>query len=255
MHSILEDILKYKKDYVKQLKSSFVRDLSMERSHKKSRFFEALSQPGLSLISEIKKASPSKGLINPDFNPLDLAHHFEKGGSSAFSILTDEPFFQGKNDYLMSVNKVSSMPILRKDFILDPIQVEESYHIGADAILIILAILDVDQAQELIDKAYELGMDVLIEIHSEEDVACLRKLSDVRIIGVNNRDLHSFDVDINRSLHIKETIYEEFPGCLFVAESGYHSVQQLDGLSEYQFDAVLIGEGLIKEPSLLDYFK
>lgn len=256
--SILFEIVEYKKSVVDTLYRTVGLDSlkSMSSKVKQSRisFFDSIKKEPLSLIAEIKKASPSKGIINSAFFPDQLALDYVHFGASALSVLTDEKYFQGSNDILSLVRQTVDIPILRKDFILDPIQVYESKAIQADAILIILAILSVDQAQRLIDMAYELHLDVLIEIHNEDDVEKLYALKGVKIIGINNRDLMTFSVDINRANYFQKTLKSDFSECLFVAESGYNQATQCEQLNDSNFDAVLIGEGLVISESLRSFF-
>ena len=257
--SILSDIVDYKKKVVETLKKSvgndfFEKELLKYKKNDYSRFKNAIEKKGLSLIAEIKKASPSKGIINHNFKPDQIAQNYISSGARALSILTDEAYFQGSNAILTSVSEQVEIPILRKDFIIDPIQVYEAKVIGADAILIILAILTVDQAQLLLDIAKKCGLDVLIELHDDKDVEKLYQLNGVQLIGINNRNLYDFSVDISRANSYYESLKNDFSSCLFVAESGYETAQQLKKIETLGFNAVLIGEGLVTSSSLTKYF-
>jgi len=220
---------------------SFFQDL-LAKPQAEPRFRTALSRPGLSLIAEIKKASPSKGIIRPDFHPVNLAKEFEKIGAKALSILTETHYFQGSPSYIADVKAISSLPILRKDFILDPIQVYETKSLGADAILLIKALLSDDKCQALLDLANELKLDALVEVHTKEELEEVLKLSGKKIIGINNRNLKTFEVDIETASRLKKMCG---PAEIVVAESGYSSRKQLEKLEGEGFSAVLIGEGLV----------
>jgi|SaaInlStandDraft_7_1057024.scaffolds.fasta_scaffold123648_1 indole-3-glycerol phosphate synthase len=269
IHSFLQKIVDLKKNEIESLYSQFGIDyfrdkLSIQNESlpnefiesklKKKTFKELLSGNGLSLISEIKKASPSKGIIRKDFDPLALASEFEKSGASAFSILTEIPHFQGHPDYLRAVRKQSLLPILRKDFLLDPIQLYEAKEMGADAILLIKTLLTDDQSIELSQLAKSLNMDVLMEVHDEEELLQVLSYDLPFIIGINNRNLSTFDTDINRAVALKRCADKKGYQGLLVAESGYSTVSQLQDLDNEGFSAVLVGEGLAKNPEMMEYF-
>ena len=192
------------------------------------------------LIAEIKKASPSRGLIVQDFNPLAMAERYQKLGAAAFSVLTDQQFFQGSNDYLQLVSRSFSLPVLRKEFIVDETQIFEARLLGADAILLIVAALDAPQLRDYVQLASELGLSALVEVHDREelDVALQQGAT---ILGVNNRNLKDFSVDINTSIKLRPAIPSEM---IAVAESGLKSADDIKAVTEAGFDAVLIGEGL-----------
>jgi indole-3-glycerol phosphate synthase len=253
--SILDKIVIQKKKEINQLKKVYTNSDKVNLNSVFS-FKNSLSKPGLNLIAEIKKASPSAGIIRNDFNPIELADSFINSGAQALSILTDEKFFLGHLDYLKQVSSKVSCPILRKDFILDPIQVKQSATSGANAILLILSILTLSQAQALIDCANECNLDVLIEVHDEVELEVLLKLKGVQIIGFNNRNLNTFKVDINHSIKMKQKLKTtHLNKCLFIAESGYKNKTELDQLCENKFNGVLIGEGLAVNKQLASYFK
>jgi indole-3-glycerol phosphate synthase len=196
------------------------------------------------LIAEIKKASPSKGLIRPDFDPPNLARAYQAGGASCLSILTDVPYFQGSDDYLVASRAVVDLPVLRKDFMVDPYQVFEARTLGADCILIIMAALEDAEAVELERIALSLGMDVLIEIHDGEELARATANLKSRLIGVNNRNLKTMDVDIAMS---EQLVPEMPPGTLAVAESGLGSPDDLARMSAAGANCFLIGESLMRQ--------
>ncbi len=217
---------------------------------RKSCFLSALATPKkLHLIAEVKKASPSKGLIRTDFNPLNIALDFEKQGASCLSVLTETHFFLGSPDYLKQIKQHTTLPLLRKDFILDPIQVYETADMQADAMLLILAILSPIHAQELLTLANQLGLDVLVEIHNSEEMAIALTLEGRFAIGINNRNLHTFEVNLNTTLTLAKDIRKIAPSKILVAESGYATHPDLAPLYSL-VNAVLIGEGLAKNPTL-----
>ena len=217
-------------------------------------FYQALARPGLSLIAELKKASPSKGVIREVFEPLSLAADFEDAGASALSVLTEPVYFKGELSYLERVSAQISLPTLRKDFILDERQIYEAKLAGASAVLLIVAILDYKQLNDLFDCATDLGLSVLVEVHSHQELESALSLPRLDIVGVNNRDLTHFETDTKRVLEMISQIKDERSSCLIVAESGYSTQEQLEVLEESGVDAVLIGEGLAKYPELLDWF-
>jgi indole-3-glycerol phosphate synthase len=198
---------------------------------------------GYGLIAEIKKASPSKGLIRADFDPPAHAHAYEAGGAACLSILTDAPYFQGSDDYLIAARAACSLPCLRKDFMVDPWQVTEARALGADAILIIVAALSDGQMAEIEAAAIGHGMDVLVEVHdaSELDRALALKS---RLIGVNNRDLRDFSVDFARTYELVGRAPE---GSTFVAESGLGSKSDLDAMAAHGVRCFLVGEALMRQ--------
>ena len=245
--------LNYFKDKVVSEKELLI-SKSDDTSSPKKTFKESLSDNGLSLISEIKKASPSKGIIRHEFDPLLVASEFERSGASAYSILTEIPHFQGHPDYLRAVRKQSLLPILRKDFLIDPIQLYEAKEMGADAVLLIKTLLTDEQSIDLSHLAMTLKMDVLMEVHDEEELSQVLDYNLPFIIGINNRNLSTFETDINRAFVLKNYADERGYEGLLVAESGYSRVSQLKALEKSGFSAVLVGEGLAKNPEMLEYF-
>lgn len=201
------------------------------------------SQDGIAVIAELKKASPSKGLIRADFHPTELARELERAGAAALSVLTDEQFFQGSLDYLREASAATRLPCLRKDFIVDDFQIVEARANRADAILLIVAALDQKELVSLARKAQEHDLDVLCEAHDEQE---LERALDAgcTIIGINSRDLHTFEVTLDTALRLAEKIP---PGYLRVAESGIHTGEDVARLRAAGYQAFLIGESLMKQ--------
>jgi len=208
----------------------------------KGAFKESLLNKDQAVIAEIKKASPSAGIISEDFDPIKKAKEYEDFGASALSILTEEDFFHGSSEYLKEVKAITSLPILRKDFMVDEYQIYEAKLIGADCILLIASILNDNEIQSFADLAESLELDYLIEVHDLKELKRVEHFSNA-MIGVNNRNLKTFDVDLNNSINLKKA----FNGNnLFVAESGIKSQDDIDTLKAHDIHVFLIGESLMK---------
>ena len=204
------------------------------------------SDTNISIIAEIKKASPSLGIIRDDFNPTEIAHLYESGGAAAISVLTDEKFFQGSLSHLTDVKKSVDLPVLRKDFIIDPYQIYEARSAGADAILLIAALLSKEEIQRFLELAEELGMDCLVEVHSETELEKVLQTSS-NIVGINNRDLATFKTDLETTLRLMPMIPD---GKIVVSESGIKSRADVKKLINIGVNAILIGETLMKSDDI-----
>ena len=206
-------------------------------------FIRALTiAPGVAIIAEAKKASPSKGVIQPDFDPVRIARKYREGGAQCLSVLTDVDFFQGALAYIPLVREAVELPVLRKDFIIDPLQIEEAHAVGADAILLIAAILDVGQLREFRLLAESLGMDVLVEVHDERELESALA-AESRLIGINNRNLNDFSVSLETTFRLLQQIPDGIP---VVSESGISSVDDMRRLKAAGVKAALIGESLMR---------
>jgi indole-3-glycerol phosphate synthase len=206
---------------------------------------KALHREEVSIIAEIKKASPSKGVIRKDFNPYALAREYAENGASAISMLTDKKYFQGNIRFISDVRALVSLPILRKDFIIDSYQITEAKAFGADAVLLIAAALEPKQLHDLHDEANELGLDCLVEVHNEQELETL-DLKQAKIVGINNRDLSNFTVDVSITFRLASHIPK---GIIIVSESGITNRADIDRLVAHGIHAVLVGESLMRAES------
>jgi len=247
--SILDRIIEHKREEVSlaarklplaEIKEK-LRDVPLAE---KNRFSKALTaRPGVSLIGEIKKASPSRGLIREDFDPAALAAAYAKGGASALSVLTDRKYFQGSSQYLVQAKDSSGLPVLRKDFIISAYQLYESRLLGADCVLLITAVLEDGPLAEFLALADELALDALVEVHDSGELE--RAIaSKARIIGVNNRNLHSFEVSLEVSAALSKMLPES---AVKVSESGISNHRDIRRLEALGYDAVLVGEHLMRQ--------
>ena len=215
-----------------------------KHAEEKISFLEALKKPGMSYICEVKKASPSKGLIAPDFPYLDIAKEYEQAGASAISCLTEPFYFQGADRYLQKISQAVELPVLRKDFTVDEYMIYQAKAFGASAVLLICAILDNSQLKAFGELAQDLGLDALVEAHDEWEADRALNL-DAKIVGVNNRNLHDFTVDMGNSIRLRSMAPAD---TVFVSESGIKTAEDIRILYENKVDAVLIGETLMRSP-------
>ena len=245
--SILQKIVENTRDNLKVKKTNLsleeIKSSLAELSLPKSNFKTSISNKNEAIIAEIKKASPSAGVIAEDFNPVSKAKDYEAVGASALSILTEEDFFLGSNEYLKAVKKITSLPILRKDFIIDEYQIYESKLIGADCILLIATILSDEQINEFVEAANKLELDYLIEVHDENELVRVEHFEDA-MIGVNNRNLKTFEVDLENSVQLRSLFKKKN---IFIAESGIKSRADLNYLKKNNINVFLIGESLMRE--------
>ena len=244
--NILQKIVENTRDNLKVKKNNLsleeIKSSLAELSLPKSNFKSSVSNKNEAIIAEIKKASPSAGVIAEDFNPARKAKDYEAFGASALSILTEEDFFLGSNEYLKAVKKITSLPILRKDFIIDEYQIYESKLIGADCILLIASILSDQQLEEFVEIAKTLELDYLIEVHDENELKRAELFEDA-LIGVNNRNLKTFEVDLDNSVSLRNLFIKNN---VFIAESGIKSRKDVDYLKSNNIQVFLIGESLMK---------
>lgn len=210
--------------------------------YKKNSFEENLKSKDISFICEVKRASPSKGLISNGFDHVKIAKEYEKIGSAAISVLTEPYFFKGRDDYLVDIINNVNLPVLRKDFIIDEYMIYESKLLGASAILLITSILNKNELKKYIELSYKLNMYPLVEVHTKEEIQ-IAILAGAKIIGVNNRNLKNFEVNINTSINLRKHVPNEI---LFVSESGIKSANNIKNLKDNNVDAVLIGESLMR---------
>jgi indole-3-glycerol phosphate synthase len=252
---ILDTIVARKKQEVARLRSAGVhlpaqfrdREIAPPRGFCRA----LLDYPGVAVIAEVKKASPSKGVICEDFQPVEIAGNYRRNGAQAISVLTDADFFQGALLHLMQVREAVPLPVLRKDFIIDALQIEEAHVHGADAILLIAAILDLSQLQDFQAKAAACGMDVLVEVHDERETEQALKAGS-RLLGINNRNLKTFAVDLETTFRLKKLIPAEIP---VVSESGLRTAEDFRRLRAEGITAALIGETLMRAGAASDLLR
>ena len=248
MNSLLEEIIAHKRtevDAVKQMRGE--KDIiEAAKAAPKIRPFRAaleagVRKHGLGLIAECKKASPSKGLLRPDFVPGDIARAYAEGGAACLSVLTDSRYFQGSPDYLTRARQACALPALRKDFLFDPYQIHEARALHADCVLLILAMLSDAQAAELEETAHGYGMEVLVEVHNEDEIQRALRLA-TPLIGINNRDLKTF----HTSLEVSERLRAQVPdGRLVISESGIETASDIKRLAGVDIHCALVGESLM----------
>jgi indole-3-glycerol phosphate synthase len=243
----LEEIIAHKRTEVEKLRprADKLRAAALERNDFRS-FYGALHQgpEHLAVIAEVKKASPSAGVIAADFDPVAVAKTYDRGGASAISVLTDEKFFQGSLSYLARIREVTNAPLLRKDFIVDEVQIYESAVAGADAILLIVAALEQKDLVHFLKVAANCQLDVLVEVHERAELDRALE-TDACIIGINNRNLKTFAVDLHTTQELAEDVPEDM---ILVSESGIKTPEEARRLFEWGANAILVGEGLMRSP-------
>ena len=248
--TILDEILAHKQEELKEAKRSRPAETLAAEARSKSEpvrgFTRALrSAPGIAVIAEVKRRSPSKGLIRADFDPVAIARAYADAGAAAISVLTDRRFFGGQLAYLAQIRQAVARPLLRKDFVIDAYQIDEARVAGADAVLLIVGALDLDRLVELHEYAVALGLDVLVEVHDEAELEAARSLG-ADLIGVNNRDLRTFEVDLATTERI--AALTAGTDVLLVAESGISTYEDVKRLERAGAGGFLVGESLMRQP-------
>ncbi len=241
---MLNEIVAQKREEVEQRKRSIPLSRLQERIARQVApldFALALKDTHTRLIAEVKRASPSRGVLSPDFDPVDLARKYTRGGAAAISVLTEANYFQGNIEHLAAIRAETHLPLLRKDFIFDPYQVYESRAYGADALLLIAAILSQTQLKELLSLSHQLDLKCLVETHNQDEVARALR-SQARIIGINNRDLTTFAIDVDTTRRLLPLIPQ---GRIVVSESGISSRSDVEKLKGWGVNVVLVGEALV----------
>jgi indole-3-glycerol phosphate synthase len=241
---MLDRIIAQKRQEVEQRKKETPLSYLQERIARQKPVLDlapALKGDHIRLIAEVKQASPSRGMLTSNFNPIRLAQAYAEGGAAAISVLTEANYFMGSNEHLAAIKEVVGLPLLRKDFIFDPYQIYESRAYGADALLLVAAILSQRQLEELMSLSHSLRLRCLVEVHDEGEVE-RAVLSDAEIIGINNRDLNTFSVDINTARRLRPLVPK---GKIVVSESGIRSRKDMEKLRKWGVDAVLVGEALV----------
>jgi indole-3-glycerol phosphate synthase len=242
--TILDKILATKKREVERHKRAVKLSCLLECIARRKAplvFAEALKGEGIKLIAEVKKASPSRGILRPYFDPMALAKTYAENGAAAISVLTDAEYFQGSPEHLAAIRQMVSLPLLRKDFIYDEYQIYETAAYGADAILLIVAILEQKQLEKMLTISRSLGLGCLVEVHNEDELAVALD-GGAEIIGINNRNLNTFEVDINTTQRLRPLIPEDK---IVVSESGINKREDIKKLKAWGVNAVLIGEALL----------
>ena len=248
---ILDEICKQREIQLhREMQMISLSEMQVKASHApdKAGFIEALRKKGLSCICEVKKASPSKGLIRPDFHPVELAKEYETAGADCISCLTEEHYFQGSSEYLKAIAQNVTIPILRKDFVIHEYQIYEAKAIGASAVLLIASVLDDERMEQYFDLAHHIGLDCLVEVHTAEEVNRVQVLKP-QLLGVNNRNLKTFEVDLH---HTAELSGMRKSNQLFVSESGIKNNADMKTVQANGADAVLIGETLMRSDNITE---
>ena len=260
--SILEEIIAYKKIEVEKSKEKLpldklkkeIKDNELKKSIFHNALKEKIKKKEIALIAEIKKASPSKGIIRANFNPQEIAKAYKTGGASCLSVLTDEKYFQGNLNYLEEIKSAVNLPVLRKDFIIDPYQIYESIYNQADCILLIIGALDKNQFKQLFELSCENKIDVLIEVHNEKEMDIALTVVETchgkSLLGINNRDLKTFETDLNTTKNLVTKYKQDLENKIIVSESGIFTNKDIQFLMEYGVYAFLVGESLMREKDI-----
>ena len=250
---ILNEIIANKKEELTRLKADFpekglVQGLKMRIKHLPPTrdFIKAVSGNDIKIIAEVKKASPSKGIIKKDFNPVEIAKTYEMNGAAAISVLTEEKYFHGHIDYLREIKEEVSLPLLRKDFIFDEYQVYESRAAGADALLLIARVLEKKEVEDFLDLSHDLSMSCVVEVHDEEELEKVLSTK-AKLIGINNRDLKTFKTDIKTTLNLAAKIPKDR---IVVSESGINNYHDIDFLRGAGVNVFLVGEAIMREKDM-----
>lgn len=243
--TMLKNIIADKKKELEQKKKDI--PLSLLKDHINNcdvvrDFSCALKANNFQLITEVKRASPSKGIFLPEYNPVKIAREYANGGAAAISVLTEKKYFGGSIEHLSAIKRELTLPLLRKDFIFDPYQVYESRAYGADALLLIAAVLSLEQLKELLLLSHSLELKCLVEVHNETEIELILPVDEIEIIGINNRDLSTFNVDIDTTRRLRPLIP---PNKIVVSESGIRDSDDVEKLREWGVNAALIGEALL----------
>jgi len=248
--NILEKIAAYKREFLaKRIRETPFEEMAQlaDDSPEPPSFFEGLADgDDIAVITEVKKASPSKGVIREDFDPVGIAESYAANGASALSVLTDEKFFQGSADYLTQIASVIDRPVLRKDFTIDAYQIYEAKAIGASAVLLIVSMLSAKELAAFLEVSQDVGLDALVEVHNEEELMMALD-TDADIVGINNRNLKTFEVSLDTTFGLIDKMPDEV---LKVSESGIYTREDIVSLRDAGADAVLVGESLMREADI-----
>lgn len=253
--TMLGNIIADKKRELEQTKKSlplsFLKD-RITRCDVVRDFSCALKASDFRLITEVKRASPSRGIFLPDYNPVKIAREYANEGAAAISVLTEKKYFGGSIEHLSTIKRELSLPLLRKDFIFDPYQVYESRAHGADALLLIAAVLSIEQLKELLLLSHSLDLKCLVEVHNEAEIELILSVNEIEIIGINNRDLSTFNVDIDTTRRLRPLIP---PDKIVISESGIRDSTDIEKLKEWGVNAALIGEALLTASNISSKMK
>ena len=253
--TMLKNIIADKKKELEQIKKDIPLSLLKDRINNCDvvrDFSCALKANHLQLITEVKRSSPSKGIFLPDYNPVQIAREYTNGGAAAISVLTEKKYFGGSIEHLSAIKRELQLPLLRKDFIFDPYQVYESRAYGADALLLIAAVLNPEQLKELLLLSHSLELKCLVEVHNEAEVELILPVNEIEIIGINNRDLSTFNVDIDTTRRLRPLIPADK---IVISESGIRDSNDVEKLREWGVNAALIGEALLTASNISSKMK